>query len=109
MAAAVFVFAACRQDKLEPVPEECQSGTVSYSQKVEPLILNNCSISGCHDATNSGGYTFSNHSDISSNASTILGVIRHEAGTPMPLGGPKLADSLIAQVNCWIIQGKQDN
>lgn len=70
----------------------------------------NCSTSGCHDASGSGGYNLTTYSATADNANTILSVIKQEPGySPMPLGGAKLADSLIQYFECWIIQGKLEN
>lgn len=50
------------------------------------------------------------YSNIQANADIILSVIRYEGGVVnMPLGGSKLSDSLIQQMNCWILQGKLEN
>lgn len=90
--------------------ENCKD-TISYSQQIEPMLLNNCATSGCHDATTAeSGYNLTSHDAISSNASVILSAIRHDAGTAaMPEGADKLADSLIQQFSCWIYQGKKNN
>ena len=55
--------------------------------------------------------SFSGLAEISANASQIRNVIRKNPGEPnfMPLGGQKLADSLIQEFGCWIEQGLQDN
>jgi len=101
-------ISSCRKDKVEQM-HPVQEPTVSYATQIEPLIISNCSTSGCHGTPFSGGYQLLNYSDISANASDVLGVIRHENGTPMPIGSPKLADSLIQQFEFWINEGKMDN
>lgn len=116
--AAIFVVStmmasvsSCDKDKTPiAVPNEC-ADTVSFVQKIEPMIQMNCSTTGCHDATSSAsGYNLEGHGNISANGTAILNVIRHEAGfTPMPLGQSQLNDSLISQFNCWVAQGKLNN
>lgn len=106
---SLFVIAACKSDKIQPADPNCPD-VISFTEKIEPLILNNCATSGCHAA----GFTspaLTNHSQISSNANDILFRIQQDPTSSqlMPSGGPKLADSLIQQFKCWVNQGKQDN
>jgi hypothetical protein len=104
-------MSACSKDKV-PAPAlntDCPD-TVSYQSFVRPLIMSNCTTSGCHDASSAGGYVLETHTQISANADIILNAIRHTSGiSQMPQGQPKLADSLATKLNCWIIQGKLDN
>jgi hypothetical protein len=107
-----IAFLSCEKDKVDisNVKPECEEDTVSYMNVIEPMILQNCSTSGCHDASQAGGYTFDDHSNISANADIILNVIDHNSGfTPMPLGQPKLPHNLIEDFDCWIYQGKLEN
>lgn len=101
---------SCKKDiTAVPIPPEC-ADTISYSNTVQPLIDENCTTSGCHDASSAGGYTFMTYTDVNTNADAIYSAIKHEGiFTDMPLGSPKLTDSLIQQVNCWIAQGKLEN
>lgn len=105
------VTTSCNKDKTPViVPTDCPD-TISFAGIVEPMMEQNCSTSGCHDAsTATAGYDLDGYSNISANASAILNVIRHEGGvTPMPYLQPKFNDSLIQQFNCWISQGKLNN
>ncbi|MCH2225115.1 MAG: hypothetical protein MK066_10135 [Crocinitomicaceae bacterium] len=106
----IFLSAGCAKDKTQlPIPELCPD-TISFSIQIEPIIINSCSITGCHDAAASGGYNLLGHSAISGNASEILSTIRHDPGVvPMPYFQDKLNDSLIQQFDCWIAQGKLNN
>lgn len=82
------------------------SDTISFSQQIEPMIQTYCS--SCHGYGGGTSPSLSNHSEIASYATDILGTLH---GTPqlMPQGGPALADSLIQQFDCWIQQGKMNN
>lgn len=107
---ALLIY-ACNKDKTPAtieLTEDCPE-VISFSAKVEPIIQTNCSTSGCHDATASGGYNLEGYANISSNSPIILSAIKHETSTPMPVGAPKLADSLIQQFSCWISQGTLNN
>jgi len=87
------------------------SDTISFSATIQPLILQNCATSGCHDAgTQASGYNFTNHGTIAANASLMISAMRWESGVAqMPQGQPQLPDSLIQKFSCWIDQGKQNN
>lgn len=101
-----FVF-SCKKDKALEI--NCFD-EISYAQEIQPLIEMNCTVSGCHDATEEGGYNFTTHQSVSEHADIILSAINHESGVAqMPLGEPKLADSLIVKFICWKNNGKQDN
>ncbi len=102
---------SCSKDKV-PVAvsaENCPD-TISYETQIRPLVEQNCSTSGCHDASASGGYTLTSYEQISNNAEVMLQTMNHDSGVkPMPDGGSKLQDSLIQQMRCWIAQGKNMN
>lgn len=105
--ALFFVALSCTKER---APLNDCINEISFSQDISPMISFNCSVAGCHDASASGGYIFENYDQISSNASIILSVIRHDDGVnPMPLGASKLPDSVIQQFTCWMNQGKKDN
>jgi hypothetical protein len=106
-----FTFEACKKDKTPEVivPLECND-TISFSATIEPLINQSCATSGCHNSTGSGGYNFSGYTSIFNNREIILKTIRHEDGvTAMPIGAPKLSDTQINAVACWIQQGAPNN
>lgn len=112
IAVALGTSVSCKKDKVPVIDVvlECED-TISFATQIEPIIVSNCSVSGCHNAASSAnGYNLEGHGNISSNADVILTVIRHEGGlSPMPQGGNKLADSLIQQFKCWRDQGKLNN
>lgn len=93
---------------LMPIADNCNN-TVTFQEEVEPIIFNNCSTTGCHDASAAGGYNLEGYTNISTYSAVILSAMRHETSTPMPLGEPKLADSLIQKFKCWIDQGTLNN
>lgn len=98
---------SCTKEKVPVVDLNC-ADTISFATQIAPLISNNCT--SCHNTGNSTGYTFTNHTNISSNAADILKALRGEGGFQlMPQGGPALNDSLIQQFSCWINQGTLNN
>lgn len=103
--------ASCNKDKVPTLTSADCPDTIFYGAIIEPMIQQSCATSGCHSASSAaGGYNLVGHTNVSANANEILNVIRHEgSGTPMPLGQPKLNDTIIQQFKCWIDQGKLNN
>ena len=99
---------SCTKDKVAGtiVDPNC-TDSVSFSTVVWPIIEQNCT--GCHDVGNSTGYTLTNHTNISSNASAIVGSMKGSGFQFMPQGGVALPDTVIQKVQCWIVQGKLNN
>ena len=101
----------CKKEK-GPAPfisADCPD-TIFYQSQIKPMMDQNCSTSGCHDASGQAGVVLLNHTQVSDRSAKILKTIRYESGVAaMPQGAPKLADSLIQQFVCWINQGKQNN
>lgn len=111
----VFVFtllitasitSSCKKDQVPGIVDPNCIDTVFFTTQIAPMIANNCL--GCHNVVNSTGYTLTNHTNISANASAILAAMQ---GSPqlMPIGGPALNDTLIQQFACWINQGTLNN
>lgn len=117
----ILLFLACKKDKAVEVVEivedtntltYCDTVTVSFVNQIQPIFIQNCATSGCHDAAVSGSYQFETYAQISnsSHIAAALGAIKHEASSsPMPKFQPKLNDSLIQQIECWVSQGKLNN
>jgi|APGre2960657404_1045060.scaffolds.fasta_scaffold30537_2 hypothetical protein len=99
---------SCRKDQVPTVTvaPNCID-TVHFATQIAPMIANNCI--GCHDVGNSTGYTLTNHTNISANASAVLNSLQGASVALMPQGGPPLNDSLIQQFTCWISQGTLNN
>lgn len=107
-----FLNTNCTKDKTpEPIIEECAGDTISYSTFVQPVLDMSCATSGCHNAaSNGGGYTLENHAQVSANIDIILKAIKHDASAvAMPYFQPKLPQDTIDMINCWSVQGAQNN
>jgi len=104
----VSTFLACTKDKTQPssdvdsIDNACDN-TVRYSLEIKNMI--NTSCIGCHD---SGGTSpdLSEYSRVRYNASAVYNSINSGS---MPLGGTKLSDSIIQNMECWIEQGSLNN
>lgn len=119
-----FTFlSSCYYDSLEELDPkfglvgDCDtSGTISFSQKVQPILTTFCgttggAASGCHGSTSSSNIPLVTHLDVSSAASdNLMDAIRHENGaSEMPKGGGKLDNCRIATIQKWIDEGKLNN
>ncbi len=91
------------------------SGTISFTQKVWPIVQNNCL--GCHNATNaSGGVNLSSYTQVKYYAETLrtgtpilIGALRHKPGfIAMPPSGI-LNNCQLRTFELWIQQGMLDN
>ncbi len=103
---------SCLKDKtIEPVVSECAETVLFETELLIPVFNMSCGVMGCHDnASAAAGLILETHGQISDESDRIQIAINHDPGAaPMPLGSPKLADSLIQKFECWIEQGKLDN
>jgi len=108
----VILLLACTKAKTEinPFTDLTCDGDAFFANEIEPIIQQNCSTSGCHDATAIAGYEFSTYQSIANNADRIYKTLKHEANVvAMPYNLPKLQDSLINKFGCWMAQGKPNN
>ena len=78
-----IVVCSCKKDKVEFYSNANCLDTVSFNDEILPLIQNNCA--GCHD--NQNGYSLTNHANISSNSSAIIGAMRNSGYKLMPRDG----------------------
>jgi len=116
--AMVFLL-SCSKDKAVKFVENeednslelyCDSVTVSFSSQIQPLFIQSCATSNCHNtSSSSAGYVLETYAQINSNATILLKSIRHDGASAMPKFQQKLNDSLIQQFECWISQGKLNN
>jgi len=119
---SILIFLSCKKEKSSEVIEDvpvtgaltyCDTVTVSFSNQIQPIFIQSCATSGCHDAASaSSGYVFETHSQLSehSNMSPALKSMKHDPNfSPMPKFQQKLNDSIIEQIECWISQGKLNN
>jgi hypothetical protein len=103
---SVAIFQACKAKKV--TADECSGVAVSYATAVKPIIDDNCAKT-CHSAAKKAGKidlsTYESVKAISTEA-RFLGAIRHLAGfDAMPMKAPKLSDSSIRVISCWVKNG----
>ena len=115
LVAGLSMLTSCKPDNVTPV--ECPSGIVSFSTQVQPLINQNCNVSGCHGFMNEAPFQLMTHQQIDSAViyCNLLLSIKHQSPVPMPRIDPLLpdaymmSDSVIQIIECWINQGRQNN
>lgn len=112
MTATIMLVQGCYYDKEELLypgsnaAVDCSTINAKFAANVQPLISTKCAISGCHDATASGGLIFQNYSQISSAKDRIN--TRAVVEKTMPVSGP-LQPSEINIIKCWIESGAPNN
>ncbi|MDX1685495.1 MAG: hypothetical protein R3275_09675 [Saprospiraceae bacterium] len=118
---AVFFLAigiqSCYYDNPpELLPFDCED--VSYSTHVQPIFNNSCATNGCHDGTTppdlrsesslnelrSQGYI----NLVTPEESVLYKTVDFQEN-PMPPGGPKLSQTNIDIILCWIEAGARNN
>ncbi|MBP6432715.1 MAG: hypothetical protein KA319_13195 [Ferruginibacter sp.] len=113
----VFITSAtsCYYDKydlLYPNAANCDTATVvSYSQKVVPLLQQQCY--SCHNAANpSGGIVMGTHATDKAIAlnGKLYGSVAWSTGfSAMPKGGAKMSTCQLALIKKWIDAGSPNN
>ena len=115
--ALLLGLTACYQDKkdqLYPAPDGGCDTTMAatYSGVVKPILQSNCALSGCHDATASGGVNLTGIAGAQTIATDgrLVGVINHASGyLPMPKDAAKLDACNILQITRWVNSGAPNN
>lgn len=110
-----FIFTACYYDKEEDLypydQGNCDTGNVSYTLHIKPLLDNSCV--SCHQVSNpSGGVLLDSYNQVKTYAENgrLYGSLNHESGfVAMPLGGGKINSCSLLQVKAWIDNGSLDN
>ncbi len=113
----LMVLLSCDRDKIEPIQQvedeiiDCSGIAPSFANDIQPIFINSCATVNCHSTSvNAGGYTSETYQEIKDNDSLFLKTIKGEYGVvAMPYFAPKLHDSLIKKIECWMIDGSPNN
>jgi len=103
------------EEKLYPeISTTCDLGNVTFTATVKPILQASCLA--CHSnskaANSGGGIKLENYADVQIHAKNgkLMGTIKHLSGyQEMPLGGGKLTDCEINQMQKWIDNGILNN
>jgi uncharacterized membrane protein len=105
-------IAGCYNDKEEILypgsfqAVDCSTTAAKFAADVKPIISAKCAISGCHDATASGGVILQTYAQISAKKDRINA--RAVVEKTMPASGALLPAD-IAKIKCWIESGAPNN
>jgi hypothetical protein len=93
-------------------PDSCGVKNVTYNKTIRPIFNQYCV--SCHgDQRMSKGYNFQEYQITTlwfkNDSTQILNVIRHEKGLSVPLGGDKLPECKIRQIETWVREGFKEN
>ncbi len=95
----------------ELYPEtKCDTLNVSFKNDIEPIIENNCAISGCHVAGGNAGGIYNNYTRIKAkvdNGSMRERVVVQQNMPPPDKGS--ITDCQIDKIDSWIDQGAPNN
>lgn len=106
-------FVGCYYDNEEDLygPVECDTGNVTYSSDVLPVLEQNCYV--CHSAaSNQGGVTLEGYNalKIYVDNGRFIGAIMHEDGfSPMPQSAPQLPQCTLDKIQAWVDEGAPNN
>lgn len=109
----LIFFQACTFDKTEPeipfVPTLCDSLDVTFSQKINPIIQNNCSNAGCHDSNANGTWgDFTSYVGIKEKIDNGSFRNRVLVQKNMPPSGGLTAAEL-QEIECWLNDAAPNN
>ncbi len=103
-----------------PTTPPCSTDTVYFTQQVLPILISNCSMSGCHDvASHQDGVVLTTYEKIMSTAEVRPGnpndselyevLVENDPDDRMPYNRPPLPQDQIALIRKWIQQGAKNN
>jgi hypothetical protein len=102
----IGAFSSCKKEKsaLPPLPDYVDTLN-TYSRSVKPILDSHCALGGCHTSMDMAGYiildTYNDAVDAGKNERKFFCVMDWSCQPHMPLGSPKLDDSLITAIHAW--------
>ncbi|MEI7801939.1 MAG: hypothetical protein WCI97_04795 [Bacteroidota bacterium] len=111
----IFYFTDCTNKQIVNPNQPA----VSFKDEVQPILIGNCTTSGCHGASTGNGESFPlmtyndviNYGGISAGKPEKSGLYKSiigKAESPMPPNGP-MPDAQISIIYNWIAQGAKNN
>ncbi|MFC5269741.1 hypothetical protein [Adhaeribacter terreus] len=125
-------FMACKHEiPVQPAPENpsnnnpvdtgqpCDPNTVYFQRDVLPILLSNCTMSGCHNATDrEDGVVLDNYANVMATADVRPGnaggsdlfevLVEDDKDKRMPYGRNSLTEAQIQIIQTWINQGARN-
>lgn len=106
------------QSQLPAVSVTCNTDTVYFTNTIQPLLISNCAMSGCHDEkshaeginlTTYGGVMREVKSGNAAKSSLYKSMIETGRDRMPPPPAAALSPTQLAQVRTWINQGARNN
>lgn len=105
---SVGLLMNCTSDNEEDLfDQDVCDETVSLTTDVQPIVNNNCAVSGCH-VSGAQSPDLSTKQNIIDRASRIKQRTQSRS-MPPPGSGITLTDEEIAILGCWVDNGANDN
>jgi hypothetical protein len=108
---SVLFLSSCTSDKSQPEIKlelgECDSLDVKYTNKIAPLIANNCSTPGCHDNGSFNG-VFTDYNGVKEKVDNGSFRNRVLVLKNMPPSNALTALEL-KEIECWLNAGAPNN
>jgi uncharacterized membrane protein len=111
------LFTGCaseNEETLFPPPTTCDTTSVQYAKRVQPILAQNCYR--CHNTQNAptsgAGIVLEGYDNLKIwvESNRILGSIKHEAGfSPMPKNTAQLSACDIQIIQMWIAKGAKND
>lgn len=90
------------------IPSSCDTIAMNFVEDISPILSEYCMTCHSNQSANALGIRvyLEAYTDVKSNASAIVGSIRHETGfQPMPEGGGKIPLCDVNKIEAWVSQG----
>lgn len=94
------------EDPIEDMSFDCSQSDVSLANEIMPLLLAQCTFSGCHNGDNGSSRDWTQKENILEKASGIK--TRTQNGS-MPRSPGSLSQNEIDLIACWVDNGAKDN
>jgi hypothetical protein len=105
-----FGLFSCVQHDI-PLQVDCLSDTeISYVEDVDPIVIQNCAISGCHNGDNGTHLDWTDFDNFQSHSAEVRRRVTLPSDHPdhMPKSG-SLTVVEIQTIICWVDQGALNN
>ncbi|MEI8279767.1 MAG: hypothetical protein WCG87_08370 [Bacteroidota bacterium] len=114
LALIVILTSSCKHDPITPLSD---ARTISFATDVQPIIIANCTQSGCHGTSGSRKLKLVTYDEIASivssgkpHSSSLYTSITSNVLNTMPKPpNPRLSDIQIKTIYVWIMQGAKNN
>jgi len=105
---SLLLIQACASNDLDEgtPPITCDGQIASYTNHIQPIILANCAVSGCHNGDNGTQRNWTVPDNLKAKSSEVKRriLLPESHADHMPQGGT-LSNEDITRLVCWVDQG----